>query len=311
MSLLKWVGGKKQIMKSIMLYLKMKEKTIYYEPFVGGGSVLLEVISLNVKQNDKKCEKIYASDINKHLIEFYQCIQNDQTLPLFKKSFLQLQNEYNQLENMTLKGELFYNCREKYNTISRNTLNRDKNNVRGNDVGEMNIVEKSVLFLFLNRTCFRGLYREGPNGFNTPFGNYKTIAITEEQIENFHNTIQNVIFTCQDFEKSFSQIFSMEENSCVKKVYLDPPYFPVKENSFVNYQKSGFTLQQHEKLFSLCKECTEKKIHFVLSNAYVEKIVNDFSKIHYTIEIVECRRQIHAKNPNSKTKELIISNKLI
>ena len=157
----------------------------------------------------------------------------------------------------------------------------------------------SAMFIFLNKTCFRGLYRVGPNGFNVPYGNYKNIII--EPFENISILIKDVIFECLKFEDSMKKI------KLGDFVYLDPPYVPETKKSFVKYNKEGFSEQQHLELFKTIKE---SGVNFVMSNSDTELVNNSFEN-YYNINIIECRRAINSKNPGSTVNELIISTSTI
>ena len=155
----------------------------------------------------------------------------------------------------------------------------------------------TAYFIFLNKTCFRGLYREGPNGFNVPFGNYKNPEIVNmDHLKEISSLIKNVIFTHSSFEESFKKVSDDDF------VYLDTPYAPENDKSFVSYTASGFTEEQHKLLFK-----TAKKFKFVMSNSDVDMVKDEFKdNKKFTIKIISCKRSINSKKPNSKTNEVII-----
>ena len=274
-SLIKWVGGKTQIIDKLLDHFP-KEINDYHEPFVGGGSVPFPPPPphrINLKG------KVYAYDINEELVSLYKNIQKD-----YIELYEYLKEELVGPLNNTLDKELFYyNIRTKYNNLSK----LDKNGIIG-----------SAIFIFLNKTCFRGLYRVGPNGYNVPYGNYKNPEIiNKEHLETIHNLIKNVIFECCDYKNVLNK---------VKKddfVYLDPPYVPEKKTSFVSYTLNGFNLEEHNILFNLIKNT---KCKFVLSNSD-QPLVRE-SLRSFTITKIMCKRAINSKNPGSKTTELIIKN---
>ncbi len=159
------------------------------------------------------------------------------------------------------------------------------------------------MLLFMNKTCFRGVYREGPHGFNVPFGNYKNPAILEEaHIRTVSKLIKDVVFTCRSFEESLASVEAGDF------VYLDPPYAPETDSSFVSYTAEGFSLETHTALFKLCKTLHEKGVKLLLSNAEVKLVKDAFPSPPFTTTSVECRRAINSKNPEAKTKEVLISN---
>lgn len=289
---LKWVGGKTQIINNIISKIPNVINN-YHELFLGGGSVLLAVLSLQRENKIVINEKIYAYDINEHLINVYNNIKdNKEELYEYINHYV---NEFNQIE--TLKGDrnaktleeaklskesYYYWIRNKFNTMEKNS------------------VECSALFMFLNKNCFRGLYREGPKGFNVPYGHYKTTpkVITKEELYNISELIQNVEFIRSSFVESMKNIKKGDF------VYLDPPYAPETAKSFVGYVSDGFDLDTHKLLFNEIKKM--KNVKFVLSNAKVDLVIDNFKK--YNSEDIIARRAINSKNPGSKTMEVIIYN---
>lgn len=287
---LKWVGGKTQIIHEVMDTFP-SQMNDYHEPFLGGGSVLLAVLSR------KQCQgRIYASDVNSNLISVYQNIQShpDEVIQALKKLievFRQCKgtvvHRTPTLEESTTSPESYYYwIRKTFNALSTE---------------ERKDVYASAMFLFLNKTCFRGVYREGPHGFNVPFGNYKNPSILDEShIKHVSTLIQGVIFSCSSFEESLARVRPGDF------VYMDPPYAPEQDTSFVAYTKSGFPLEQHQRLFQMCHDLTKKEVLWVMSNSEVKLVTDTFSQ--YTMSILSCRRAIHSKKPGSKTNEVLITN---
>ena len=252
----------------------------YYELFLGGGSVLLAVLSLQKQNKIIIKNKIYAYDINNDLINVYKNIQSNKEelyrLIMFYK------NEYDNIEGVivnrkpnsieeakTSKESYYYWIRKKYNNIDKNSI------------------ECSALFMFLNKTCFRGMYREGPNGYNIPYGNYKKTPtiITKIEIDNISNLIKDVEFKCCSFTESIKNIKNGDF------VYLDPPYAPLNSKSFVGYVADGFTLETHKLLFNEIKKLGNKK--FIMSNAKVDLVTENFRE--YNCEEILTRRAINSK----------------
>jgi DNA adenine methylase len=163
-------------------------------------------------------------------------------------------------------------------------------------------IDSSALFLILNKTCFRGVYREGPNGFNVPYGHYKTtpIVIQKHHLDEASFLVKDVHFICSDFTDSLKNVKAGDY------VYLDPPYAPESKTSFVGYTSNGFSLEMHERLFDNIKEINEKNIKFTMSNAKVDLVTDSFKDFNCTE--ITARRAINCKNPESSTKEVIISN---
>jgi DNA adenine methylase len=160
--------------------------------------------------------------------------------------------------------------------------------------------EHAATFLFLNHTCFRGLYREGPRGFNVPFGHYKcTTVFDESHIRNMSNLIQKVIFTCEDFETAIAKA------NVGDFMYLDPPYVPETLTSFVGYTSDGFDSTKHKKLFDMLHTTPAR---FLLSNSNVPLVCSSFIG-DFEIRSIQVRRAIHSKDPSTKTTEVLITNK--
>ena len=295
---LKWVGGKTQIIENIIP--KFPEKiNNYHELFLGGGSVLFALLSL---QKDNKIiikKKIYAYDINEILINLYKHIQNNKDNLYYYINYYY--NNYNNIlqhsavnrhvltidEAITSKESYYYWIRKKFNTYT------DKNNI-----------ECVAIFLFLNKTCFRGIYREGPNGFNVPFGNYKNInIISKNEFDNISELIKDVVFIQSNFIDSIKKIKNGDF------VYLDPPYAPENNKSFVGYTSDGFDLNTHKVLFNEIINFDKKNIKFLMSNAKVDLVINTFNNFNnIKSEEIIAKRTINSKKPNSKTVEVIIYN---
>jgi len=264
---IKWVGGKTQILEQVLETFP-QSITNYHEIFVGGGSVLLEVLERKLVSG-----KVFAYDLNKSLIELYTNIQNDH-----EKIFNHLKILY----------ESYEQSKEKYYYSVRDAFNKDIENTP----------ERSAKFIFLNKIGFRGLYREGPNGFNVPYGHYKTTPkmITLEELSQVSTLIKDVEFIHCDFREAIGRVKDGDF------MYLDPPYAPETKTSFVGYTKDKFGLKDHEDLFRYVKT---KNVHFTMSNAKVDLVMNNFSD--YNIILVKARRAINSKNPESTTTEVIVS----
>ena len=291
---IKWVGGKTQLINTIIQKIPNEMKN-YHELFLGGGSVLLAVLSLQKHNKIRIKNKIYAYDINKLLIHLYKNIQNNkEELFEFISKYI---NEYGSIEGniinrkpltiedgKTSKESYYYWIRNIFNSIDKNTI------------------ECSALFMVLNKICFRGMYREGPNGFNIPYGHYKRTPhiISKIELDVISDLIKDVEFIHSDFSLSFGNI------KCGDFVYLDPPYVPENCTSFVGYTKDGFNLEKHQLLFKLTDELNKKDIKFMLSNAKVDLVMDYFKD--YNCEEIVARRAIHSKNPGTTTMEVLISN---
>jgi DNA adenine methylase len=277
--LLKWIGGKTQIINSIINQFPNQIEN-YHELFIGGASVLLALLNQVEDNIIKITNNIYAYDNNEQLINFYINIQKN------PKEFYDEVNKIINTDNWNTK-EFYYEKRTEYNNLTENNI------------------YKSSLFLYLNKLCFRGLYRASKNNkFNVPYGNYKNPnLINKEHLFKISKLIQNVIFIHNDFEQSAKNISDDDF------VYFDPPYYPeTKTANFVAYTAEGFNLDKHNKLFKLCNDLNKKNIKFMMSNSDTELVRNNFIDNNYIIEEIECKRRINPKKPGSKVIELLIKN---
>ncbi len=295
--ILKWVGGKGQIIDKLLKAIP-KEMNNYHELFVGGGSFLMMVLWAKSKGFITINGSINAYDLNEALISTYNNIKDNkdelfEKVKELQKTFLECDAEgtvnrkaNNKEESITSRESYYYWIRKQYNEQTDKTS-----------------VESSAYFIFLNKTGFRGMYREGPNGFNIPYGNYKNPKLVEEDELNYiSELIKDVNFYNSDFSESFKNV-SNEKNF----LYMDPPYAPENDKSFVGYTKDGFDIEQHKKLFELTKLISEKNM-IMMSNSNVKLIHDNLSKDNFKYEIVSCRRTINSKDPAARTEEVIITN---
>jgi DNA adenine methylase len=292
--IVKWVGGKTQIIDKLIADFPV-EMNNYHEIFLGGGSVLLTLLSYVKNGFIKINGNIYAYDVNEALIYIYKNIQTRHNeLYDALKTIIQDFNECGNGEINRKPGNIEEAkiAKENYYYWIRNEYNK---------INDKKSIVCSAMFIFLNKTCFRGLFRVGPNGFNVPYGNYKNPEIiNKEHLEEIHHLIQNVVFECCDFSISLKKV---QDNDFV---YLDPPYAPEKETSFVGYTENGF--ENHNTLFDLIHELTEQNKKMMLSNADVSIVRENFKNEKYNISSILCKRSINSKNPDAKAKEVIIKN---
>jgi DNA adenine methylase len=155
----------------------------------------------------------------------------------------------------------------------------------------------SAYFIFLNKTCFRGVHRVGPRGYNVPYGNYANPEIADlAHMQKISSLITNVEFVFSDF----SDVLKPEYFDRGDFVYLDPPYLPISQKSFVKYNNCGFDDAKHHQLFSMIDALPCK---FMMSNSKTPESLKKYE----VIDMV-CRRSINSKNPSSTAKEVIVKN---
>src|SRR3989344_3953656 len=211
----KWVGGKTQIIDKIISKIPRTIKC-YYEPFVGGGSVFLKIL----ETPDIHIEHMVISDINSDLIHTYKTIQMSPNELI--------QDIQRIINNKPFTEELYYKLRDDYNIQPKNTL------------------RAAVLFIILNKTCFRGVYRIGPHGFNVPFGHYKSVNISSDYILHVSKLVKNVEFLTCSFQDIFKRQFNIDDF-----LYLDPPYIQLNKTSFISYNIDKFDINASKELFEL------------------------------------------------------------
>lgn len=284
----KWVGGKSQLLEEIRnKYPSKIEK--YCEPFVGGGAVLFDVLSHHHP------ETVLINDINKELINTYNQIKNNCSKMVILLS--ELQNIY---KSHTLEENkaFFYEKRTRYNELK----------VNGN---ELENLEKAALFIFLNKTCFNGLYRVNSKGqFNVPFNNAKKPLLCDK----------DNLLACSELLKNVNMQFGdyKECKNFIDKgtfVYIDPPYRPITQTSaFTSYSENGFTDKEQIELGAFITEISNKGAFVLASNSdpkNADKNDNFFDDLYcnFDIERVSASRMI---NSNAKKRgainELLISN---
>ena len=286
---LKWAGGKSQLLnKFAELYpqelLDGKIDT-YIEPFVGGGAVLFNILqNYNIKQ-------AYINDINKELINCYRCVKANVEEVISKLAILE--KEYFECEN---KRQYFYQIRKKYNEIYLN--------------GKYDF-EKCADFIFLNKTCFNGLYRVNKKGeFNVPPGRYKKPLICDkDNLRLCAKLLQKVEISFGKYE----QVLENVDNNTF--VYFDPPYRPlIENNSFVSYDKLGFGDNDQIRLAENYKILNNKKCYLMLSNSdpkNTDKEDNFFEDIYngFKIERVLAKRMINCQaSKRGDITEIVVMN---
>ena len=287
----KWAGGKSSLIPQITKYfpfeLKNGQIEKYVEPFVGGGAVLIDILQkYDVKQ-------AYAFDINKDLINCYNVIKYKvedliQKLDKKEKEFLALDKDERQ--------KYFYNIRTEYNSY-----------LLDNEID----VKRASEFIFLNRTCFNGLYRVNKNGkFNVPCGKYKNPTICDSNnLRNLSKLLKNVVFAYGDYKESEKLV---DENTFV---YFDPPYRPLSVTSgFTSYTKEDFNDEDQKELAEYYNKLNLKNAKLMLSNSNPKNTNendNFFEKIYkgFNINEVSAKRMINANaKGRGEISELLITN---
>ena len=286
----KWVGGKSQLVEQIEKLLPTggeNRLTKYAEPMVGGGALFFSVLS---KYN---FEELYISDINDELINAYQTVKNDVDNLIAKLNEMQML-----FLPMDENGRkyFYYTVRERFNSMT---------------LTEETATEKAAQFIFLNKTCFNGLYRVNRKGqFNVPMGAYKNPTICDdENLRNIHEALQNVTIVCGDY--SLSKSFIDKDTF----VYIDPPYRPISETSgFMSYNSDVFDDNEQIRLSEFIDEINLSGAKIVLSNSdpkNVNEEDNFFDDLYknYKINRVEASRAINSKgDKRGKINELLICN---
>ena len=288
---LKWAGGKGQLLSEIGKYYPFEDGKItkYAEPFVGGGAVLFDVLSRY------ELEAVYISDINAELINAYRAIKNDvenlmAILSAMQSDFLPLGTED--------RKQYYLEQRARFNAFK-------ESGESGHDT------EKAALLIFLNKTCFNGLYRVNRKGFfNVPVGAYKNPLICDEKnLRAVSEKLQNVEMVCGDYRKSADFI---DEKTFV---YFDPPYRPLTQTAaFTAYTENLFDDEAQKDLADFVAEMNRKGARIVVSNSDPKNADEEdefFDALYaaHHIRRVDATRMINCNSDaRGKIKELLISN---
>jgi DNA adenine methylase len=263
----KWAGGKTQLIDQLVPLLP-KNFNRYIEPFVGGGALLFYILQ---KYPDKE---VIISDVNKELMITYEVVKND--VEKLIKKLKEHKNKHNK--------DYYYKSRD----IDPNTLDN---------------IEKAARFIYLNKTCFNGLYRvNSKGGFNVPIGSYKNPDIVQEdKLRVISKLLQNVTIKCESFEKVLTY---------AKKgdfVYFDPPYYPLKTNSFTTYHHDEFLDKEHKQLAEVFKELAKKGCFVMESNSNTEFVKKLYPK--YGVKLVTAKRLINCRSEGRGIiNEIVIRN---
>ena len=267
---LKWAGGKTQLLDAISARMPTVYND-YYEPFIGGGSVLLFL----------RPEKAYINDTNEQLINLYIQIRDN------AESVIEVVTE---LDSSSCDKEMYYRIRERYNTkITSNELD----------------FECAALMIWINKHCFNGLYRvNGKGTFNVPSNNrIAGNSIDDVNLMRISEYLRGaeVQISCSDFEDACKNV---KENDFV---YFDSPYVPQSETAdFTDYTKDGFSLRDHERLADLFRRLDRIGAKVMLSNNDVQLVHELYSG--YEIQHLDVRRMINSNASRRKGREVLITN---
>lgn len=269
---LKWAGGKRKLISTIKQYLPKNYKK-YYEPFVGAGAVLFYLQAKNS----------FINDSNWELINCYQVIKNN------PEELLQLCQRHKDNNSK----EYYYKLREQD---------------RDSSFKELSAVERAARIIYLNKTCFNGLFRVNSNGqFNVPYGDYANPVIANPSVVRAVSAFlnqQSVEISKDDFENAVKG---------AKKgdfIYFDPPYHPISDtSSFTGYSINGFGTKEQERLKHVCDQLSDRGCHVLISNSDAPLICELYADSRYKIEEVKAARAINAVgSKRGKIGELLIHN---
>lgn len=266
----KWAGGKRQLLSKIKERMP-EQYNDYYEPFVGGGAVVLEL----------QPENAVINDINKSLINAYTQIANN------PDEFL---DAVNMLDNeMWDDGkEYYYSIREHYN----DKLTREEFDI-----------ELAALFVFINKHCFNGLYRVNGKGlFNVPYNKSRKASVDKKAIVETSKYLRSINIINGDFENACRNAQAGDF------VFIDSPYAPLKPTSFESYTKEGFDVESHRRLANLFDELSERGCYCMLTNHNTEFINELYGNKGYSVDVVSVKRMINSDASNRVGEEVIIYN---
>ena len=290
---LKWAGGKRQLMKEIETRLpkNLESYNTYVEPFIGGGAVLFHLLE------KYDFENVHISDLNPELILCYEMLKLDAKSVI--KNLDKLIEAYP--EEIEDRKEVYYKIRTDWN--------EDVGNI--NSLSKSNKIKRVSQMLFLNRTCFNGLFRVNRKGeFNVPIGNYKKPSFPKaENLLAVQKALENVTIHLSSFENCE---FWVDKSTFI---YFDPPYRPLSDTShFVSYSKGEFDDENQKQLAHTFRSLDKKNVKVLLSNSDPKNTVADdefFDELYsgFNIQRVSAKRAINS-NPNKRgiITELLISN---
>lgn len=280
----KWVGGKTGLIPTIEKILPGNVNSgqlTYVEPFVGGGGFLFHMLQYH------NFKEVIINDLNAPLMDCYACFQNRNLFIELVARVSTLEEQYNRTK---YKEASYYNIRNEYNDI-----------LKQHSLMPMPLL--AAYFIFLNKTCFNGLYRVNKKGeFNVPWGKKTEIKLYDELNYNaIASALSNVKISVGDY--GFIQ--NLKGNDTL--IYMDPPYMPEKEQSFTSYTSIGFDLKEQKRLRDICDKLNANEVKWIQSNSN-SPLIKDLYK-EYNIREVSAPRSVSAKGDGRKpVTELIITN---
>jgi len=275
---LKWAGGKTQLLGDLKKRFPDPKATAdhnYFEPFVGGGAVFFW----------SKPDQAFLSDCNLELINVYQVIRDNVRV---------LMSKLDTFNKKSLNKATYNTNRERYRRLVL-------------DPNEKNDILRAAFLIFLNKTCYNGLYRVNQNGvFNVPFGNYQRFPslYSRENLLSVSDHLKKVDIRCADYD------WILAEAEKGDFIYFDPPYDSTESrNGFTSYNKNSFLREEHKHLFEVFRKLDDRGCYVMLSNAktaFIEELYSDYK--HYT-HILEAHRMISCKgSARTNFEELLILN---
>lgn len=283
-TVVKWAGGKQSLIEQYIPFLPKKIDS-YYEPFLGGASFLLFIIK------NKLANKYIANDINKDLILTYIVIRDN--LEELLQELKQLKRNHSEEQYYKVRG---------LKTRKTSSLNIDDEDLV--DKEELTNVERAARFVYLNKTCFNGLYRENSNGeFNVPMGSYKNPGIYHEKVfKKAAKLFKKVSLNCGQYKEITEQATKQD------LIYFDPPYAPLNPTSdFTKYSKDDFNLENQQELARLFKKLDRKGVNLMLSNSSSQVMLDLYED--YNIHMIDAKRSINSNGKGrDEVKEILVTN---
>ncbi|RZM77802.1 DNA adenine methylase [Leptolyngbya iicbica] len=262
----KWAGGKGQLLPELVARVPQQFNR-YFEPFLGGAALFFHL----------QPQQAVLSDSNPDLINLYRVIRD------------QVEELIEDLGRHVYDREYYYRLRQ----VDRTP-----------EYGQWTVVQRASRFIYLNKTCYNGLYRVNSRGeFNVPFGRYKNPTILdEENLRACHAALQGVTVKCRDFRETCRQLGEGDF------VYFDPPYMPVSTTaSFTGYTREGFGERMQEKLASLCRELDRRGVRFMASNSDTPLMRELYQG--FNVEVVYAARPINSQGrKRGRVPEVVVRN---